>query len=253
MTQPYPVDRPGPPPDPSAPGHDRWPHQRQPGDPSPPGYPTQPAYPALPGYPPPVPEPGLNGFAVASLVLGIIGGILLSVIFGIVALVQMRKRPYRGKGLAIAGLVLSGVWTLGLIALIVVAIAAGADRDASGQVTGAGSVSARQLRPGDCVNDLDEGENVLSLPAVPCAESHEGEVFATFRIPGTTWPGDTQVSRQAEQGCWDRLSSYAPAADEESVELFLLQPTQEAWTRGDHGVTCIATHHAGRTTGSLRD
>jgi Domain of unknown function (DUF4190)/Septum formation len=201
-------------------------------------------------YPPP--DRGVNGFAVASLVLGIIGGILLSVIFGIVALVQMRKRPYRGKGMAIAGLVLSGVWTLGWITVIALAIASDADRDASGQVTGSGSVSANQLRPGDCVNDLNEGEDVLSLPAVPCAEPHEGEVFATFRLAGTSWPGETQVSRQAEQGCRDRLPSYAPAVEEASVELFVLQPTQQSWTGGDQGVTCIAMDPDGKTTGSLR-
>jgi hypothetical protein len=186
-------------------------------------------------------------------VLGILGGILLSVIFGIVALVQMRTRPYRGKGMAIAGLVLSGVWVLGFATLILVAIVSGADRDSSGQLTEAGSVSAQQLRPGDCVKDLKDGEDVLSVPAVPCAQPHEGEVFAVFALSGTTWPGDESVSQKAEEGCQDRFQSYAPAADFESLDLFVLQPTRQAWTRGDHEVTCIASDPAGKQTGSLRD
>ena len=33
-----------------------------------------------------------NGFAIASLIFGIIGGVLLSVIFGFVALSQIKKR-----------------------------------------------------------------------------------------------------------------------------------------------------------------
>ncbi|MFG1954025.1 septum formation family protein [Micromonospora sp. NPDC048830] len=209
-------------------------------------------YPHYQHDPPVTPAPGVNGFAVASLVLGVIGGVLLSVIFGVVALVQMRTRPYRGKGLAIAGLVLSGVWALGLAVLIVVAIASGAERDPSGEVTDGGSVSARQLRPGDCVNDLEESNNVLSLPAVPCAQPHEGEVFAAFALSGREWPGEGHVLEKADQGCQDRFESYAPRADFDSFELFVLYPTQRAWTRGDHDVTCIAIDPAGKSIGSLR-
>jgi hypothetical protein len=243
VTQPYP-GHPQVPTSPSGHPPQDYPPQGYPPQGHPPqGYPPQ-------GYPPP--DPGVNGFAVASLVLGIIGGILLSVIFGIVALVQMRRRPYRGKGMAIAGLVLSGVWVLGLATVIVLAIASEADRDSSGQVTGSGSVSTEKLRPGDCVNDLKDSDNVLSLPAVPCAQPHEGEVFATFTIPGATWPGDSQVQAAAERGCSDRLPGYAPTVDQESVELVYLHPTQRSWTQGDHGVTCIAVNPDGPTTGSLR-
>lgn len=242
VTQPYPADQPSHPPEPGYPA--------QPGHPSQSDYSTQPGYPPQLGHP--APKPSLNGFAVASLVAGIFGGVLLSVIFGIVALVQMRRRPYRGRGMAIAGLVLSGLWVLGLATLVVVAIASDADRDSSGQVTGGGSVSTRQLRPGDCVNDVKESDNVLSLPAVPCAQSHQGEVFAAFTIPGASWPGDGQVSTAAEQGCWDRLPGYAPGVDRESIDLFSLQPTRDSWSQGDHGVTCIAIDPDGRTTGSLR-
>jgi hypothetical protein len=234
----------------------------QPGPPGHPAYPPYPPYPSSPygderwphqPYPPPrPPHPGVNGFAVASLVLGIIGGVLLSVIFGIVALVQMRRRPYQGKGMAIAGLALSGVWVLGLATLIVVAIVSGADRDPSGQLTDGGPVSAQQLRPGDCVNDLEERDRVLSLPAVPCGQPHEGEVFAVFALSGTTWPGDGEVLEMADQGCQDRFQSYAPNADFESFDLFVIHPTRSAWVRTDHDVTCIATDPQGRRTGSLR-
>ena len=73
---------------------------------------------------PSVSQPGKkNGFAVASLVLGIIGlllaGILINVmaiIFGILGL----RNPYL-KGMAIAGLILGGVgaiWSIYLIAVI---------------------------------------------------------------------------------------------------------------------------------------
>lgn len=56
-----------------------------------------------------------NGFAVAALVFGILGGSVLSITFGFVALSQVRRSGglQRGRGMAIAGIVLGFVW-LGL-------------------------------------------------------------------------------------------------------------------------------------------
>lgn len=65
-----------------------------------------------------------NGFAVASFVLGITGfGSLLAVIFGSIALNQMRKNPgvYKGRGLAIAGQILGTLSIIiGLFLILVV-------------------------------------------------------------------------------------------------------------------------------------
>ena len=69
-------------------------------------YPTSPppesgetaqSWPPPPGYLPPE-EQRTNGFAIASLVFGIISGIPLAVIFGIIALVQIPKKNQKGKG-----------------------------------------------------------------------------------------------------------------------------------------------------------
>ena len=49
---------------------------------------------------------GTNGLAIASMVLGLIGGSLLAVIFGHVARSQIRRTREQGDGLAVAGLVL---------------------------------------------------------------------------------------------------------------------------------------------------
>jgi peptidyl-prolyl cis-trans isomerase B (cyclophilin B) len=65
---------------------------------------------------------GTNGFAVASLVLGLVGVPILAVVFGHVALHQMRSGtgPSDGRGMAVAGLVLGYVF-LGLLAVFAVA------------------------------------------------------------------------------------------------------------------------------------
>lgn len=82
------------------------------------------------------PKPGKKGFAVASLVLGILGlptaglvgiGAMLGIVLGVVGLVKARNAPeeYGGKGLAVAGIALSIVSlvmapVLGIVAAIAI-------------------------------------------------------------------------------------------------------------------------------------
>jgi len=74
-----------------------------------------------------VQNPGTNGLAIASLVLGIIWlywiGSILAVIFGHVALRQTGTSGQGGRGLAIAGLVLGWIG-VGILVISIVAVAA---------------------------------------------------------------------------------------------------------------------------------
>ena len=70
-------------------------------------------------YPPPynapytpARPPSVNGLAIASLVLGIVCCIPpLGLILGLIALSQIKRKGQRGKGMAIAGSILSGIST----------------------------------------------------------------------------------------------------------------------------------------------
>jgi len=57
-----------------------------------------------------------DGFAIASLLLGVFGitviGAILSINFGIMALRRVRRTGQPGRGLAIAGLIFSAIWLL---------------------------------------------------------------------------------------------------------------------------------------------
>ena len=73
---------------------------------------------ALPKAPPVDPrlfdykgDTGVNGFAVAGVILAMLGGVL-GVVFCFVALSQISGTRQSGRGMAIAGLVISGVWIL---------------------------------------------------------------------------------------------------------------------------------------------
>lgn len=90
----------------------------------------QPAMPAPSPYgvaPMYVPGPGTNGMAIASLVLGILWlywiGSILALIFGYVALSQLKSRPQGGRGLAIAGIVLGYIGVAVFVVLVIVGIA----------------------------------------------------------------------------------------------------------------------------------
>ncbi len=106
---------PPPPPSPDATVIAPPPSRRQP--PPPPGSPAPPG-------PAPTVEVRVNGFAIASMVLGIFGvfGItaLLAVVFGHLALAQIKsaKGWQRGTGMALAGVILG--WAF--VAIFVIAI-----------------------------------------------------------------------------------------------------------------------------------
>ncbi|MFJ9518551.1 DUF4190 domain-containing protein [Kitasatospora sp. NPDC101801] len=209
--------------------------------------------PAAPGYPvgapaawgqgywngPPPPPQGTNGLAITSLVLGILGfGCFLWVLglgFGIGALGQIRRRPQRGKGLAVAGIVLSCLWGLLIIGMAGVFVAKG-DFDDIGSTTNVFS-----LEPGDCVQERTEeqGKVVQRFTVVSCSEPHHGEVFGSVPVPGyegkgAAYPGETVLQDTISKGCVGRQYEYAAdyVAVPRGVDVTTLYPDRASWRSG---------------------
>jgi putative regulator of septum formation/uncharacterized protein DUF4190 len=199
-------------------------------------------YPQAGGYPPPLQKPGTNGFAIAALIFGIIGGVLLGFIFGFIALSQTKRTGQNGRGLALAGIILSAMWTIGVILAIILLVTTSA-------------IPTTALQPGDCVNNLQDSTEVQSLPGVPCTQPHEGEVFAVFELPAGDYPGDAAVGEQITNECVARLSSYSSSANQHSgnLRLVTIYPLEQDWNRGNRGVVCIAAAASGTSTGSIKD
>jgi len=223
------------------------------GYPPPGGYPPAGVGYGAPSYSPP-PSRGTNGFAIAALIFGIIGGALLGFIFGFIALSQTKRTGQNGRGLALAGVILSSLWTILIVVAIILAVTTSARRDSGGSVTEGGSISATALKVGDCVNGLKNTTNLLSLPGVPCAQAHEGEVFAVFDLPAGEYPGSAAVDDEVSKECNTRLGAYSPSAETDpDVGLFSVYPLEQNWRRGDRQVVCLATASSGgTTTGSIR-
>jgi hypothetical protein len=226
--------------------------------PPPPGAPPPP--PPPPQYPPPAydwsqqqhqyapPPPqaqGTNGFAIASFVLGLLGGICLSVIFGFVGLSQIKKRGQKGRGLAIAGLLLSAGWAVAIALIVALVIVSEPERDDTGQITQGGSLNVTDIRDGDCLNGLDNSGQVSQVDAVPCEDRHDGEVVAVFDLPPGPYPGEAEVVRASGAGCRERIAARVESSPlRESLGLLTLHPLERSWSR-DRTVLCIVTSSSG--------
>jgi hypothetical protein len=206
--------------------------------PPPPPYGPSPYYgpPQQMGYPAP---PQTNWWAVVSLVFGVLGGVLVSVVTGIVGL-NKAKQLRSGRGMAIAGLVLSGVWVLLLVVGIAFYLAM--DKD---------TVQATDVTTGDCLAEIPGTTTVSSIKVVTCDTPHKGEVYSVITVPGEDFPGHSVIATFQDR-CEPALAAFAPdAMTDPEVGLYVLYPTEDSWRQGDRTVTCIATSDTA-VTGSIK-
>ena len=137
----------------------------------------------------------------------------------------------------------------------VIGITTAAQRNDAGEITDAGSVGAFEVRIGDCFNDeAFENTEISEIPAVPCAEPHDNEVYAAFDITGE-WPGTDRVEELAHEGCLERFAGAVGKSYEESViDYTTIYPTEGSWNqRDDREVLCVGYHmEAEKLTGTIR-
>jgi hypothetical protein len=173
------------------------------------------------------------------LIFGVLGGVLISVICGIVGL-NRAKSGQGGRGMAIAGLVLSGLWVLGIVALVAFIL-----------IFNKGTVSATEVKSGDCLKELPASGLVITVDTAPCGEPHTGEIFSVMKMPDGDFPGQFAIE-EYQNKCAPALATYSPeAAEDPDVGLFVLYPSEDSWGQGDRTVTCIATTDKPRT-GTLK-
>ncbi|SPM38921.1 hypothetical protein MNAB215_1102, partial [Mycobacterium numidiamassiliense] len=115
-----------------------------------PGYPPPPG----PGYPPSQPASGTNTFAIVSLVASLLGwicvgvGSVVGVVFGFLALNQIKQTGQSGRGLAIAGIVIGIISIVGgIIYWIIVMITAGSNTQVNTSTPPAVVITVDQQSP----------------------------------------------------------------------------------------------------------
>ncbi len=271
------------------------PNTGQPGFP-PPQSSSQPGYPGYPGQPPgPPPNPygappanyppgqpyaggsgypgypggygdqeygktGRSGLAIAAFVVGLVVpllGLFIAVPLGIVALVKIGKTHQKGKALAIAGIVLSVLWWVGIIALAAFVESQQADRDDSGQIVKAGTLAFGDVREGDCLSlpDINGSADVDAndVQGVPCGDPHNSETVAVIPINGEDYPGETALDEQSATECEQSVDA-ATSSNPEFVSL-RIRPVEAVWDDDNgHRVLCFAVRGDGADfTGPVSD
>jgi hypothetical protein len=211
---------------------------------------------------------GTSGQAVASLVLGIAGFTLLtaalSILFGILALGNIRRQNLRGRGLAICGIVLSGLWVVLIVALVAVGIAAGGGSSAAkgpapaAVAPGGRSVDVFSLVTGDCFdNPAASGsgtQSVINVEQTPCTVRHNAQIYATFKLAGgmLSYPGSARTQNLAANGCNARATaSLDKAKITSSMTIRFLFPVQSSWLAGRRSVSCIVVNSTTSLTTSV--
>ncbi|MCD2464651.1 MULTISPECIES: DUF4190 domain-containing protein [unclassified Streptomyces] len=233
------------------------PYAGPPGGPGGPGGLGGPGIPGVGPYGQP-PRRTTNGLAVGSLVSGIVCCLPpLGLVLGLVALPQIRKRDQAGKGLAVAGIVLSALSSL----LLVIGIATGGIGTfwggfKEGMDEAARSKSPFSLRTGQCFTpDGRLRDYATDVTVVDCARPHIGEVTGGFKVTGfEKWPGEDAIDGMAEERCETINSGYAldTWAVPADVWLFYYLPSSQSWRLGDRTVTCAFASEKKPFKGSVR-
>ena len=107
------------------------------------------------------------------------------------------------------------------------------------------------LRPGECINSSPNG---LSVTVLSCTRPHQAEVFATFSLTGSSWPGTAAVQQQASSGCANRLAGYLnPQLLNAGLTQEYVYPNRDAWQAGVRTVVCEVSAATGPLSGSVRN
>ncbi|MGI9613430.1 MAG: septum formation family protein [Acidimicrobiales bacterium] len=153
-------------------------------------------------------------------------------------------------GGTVAGLGLVGVGYNGL---------AGEDhttRAETGAIVEEGEIGAFRIRVGDCLAATADGE-FESTQGIPCDQPHTDEVYYAFNLPegDGSWPGDSAVGEQADQGCYDAFAPFVGVGYDVSIYGYgTVSPTEASWDGlDDREVLCLINNYDGtQKTGSAK-
>jgi hypothetical protein len=133
-----------------------------------------------------------------------------------------------------------------------------------GEITASAEADAFEILKGDCIDllaldgygDSAEGDEfeVESVPVVPCAEPHTGEVYAELTMEGNEFPGAEAMAKKFDEWCYAEFEKFVGLSYDESVYGYTgFYPTQETWDElDDRTLQCIVSSEE-PVTDSLKD
>lgn len=187
-----------------------------------------------PGWVPP--RPPIDGWAIAALVTALLGLGPVALVLALVALRRTRRNGSRGRGLAVAALVIGLVELLALVAvLVLVVLLVRASSPLPVGVQAPREAHVGQLVVGHCLRSLPDDGDVATVTLVPCDQPHEASVVSTYRFQdGAVWPGQAAADSRVARSC--EITDDEAAA---GARLVAWAPTQQGWSRGDRTGLCL--------------
>lgn len=213
------------------------------------------------------PPSGTSGMAVTAFVLGLLGivGIsaILGIVFGIVALRGIRGSLQRGRGLAIAGIVLGSVWLALAAGLVTSAFILGTSTPTRPSASASPHPGNQRVDPfslvtGDCFDypAVTPGQvtKVTSVVQTTCTEPHNAQIFATFTVAGSMldYPGSASLGSTAAGDCTARIKATLNSAlITKTMTLQFLVPEQLSWVAGHRTISCVIYSPTSTMTSSV--
>jgi hypothetical protein len=110
-------------------------------------------------------------------------------------------------------------------------------------------LSPRDLRPGECINELPEWDLIQVVPLVPCDEPHLYEAFGRIPIFSDVigaYPGDDYITSFANGQCQLAFEAYVGVPmGRAPLQTYIVQPDEADWGRGRRDVLCLLSHPDG--------
>jgi hypothetical protein len=125
----------------------------------------------------------------------------------------------------------------------------------------AGASTLFHLQTGECFHSsagtAGRTVQVKDISSVPCADAHDGEVFAVVAHPAAkdaAYPGDEAVADFAAAECLQRFGPYTGGSyDDSDLEVASVRPDNGSWVdKDDREVACVLYKKDASLTGSRR-
>lgn len=212
--------------------------------------------PAQPGSRRPSKTLAIVALGLAIVPLGITW--VAAIVLAVVVFVRVEKEQARGRGLAIAAVIIAALW-IALIEAMLVAGVVEAQYPAHYWGTGiedkrpvSREVNNAEVKVGDCLTKLPN-EDFETLTTIPCFLAHRAEVYALFDAAVDPKSTQDEVDRRADRGCLARYRHYVGIDYESSkFKLFYMSPAARTLTLDD-GVICVVTDGVKPIRGSLKN
>ena len=133
-----------------------------------------------------------------------------------------------------------------------------------GEITASAEADAFDILKGDCIDlgalagydDHAAGEEyeVESVPVVPCAEPHTGEVYAELVMEGDKFPGEKDMAKTFDDWCYAEFEKFVGISYDESVYGYTgFYPTKDTWEMlDDRTLQCVVSSDE-PVKGTLKD